>query len=243
MAFRSLVRRKAQLALLAAACERQEPARVRIRGVHPASAEPHDSHMLALQPDGLLLDWNGGPVPSGRVSVAFGHRGHQYSLDAESRGVVELPGATRRASAIKLGLPLRLIRRSTRRSVRYSLADRPVVIASFHGVLDARLCFEARIDNLSGGGMCVVTADGRAAAAPLATLCWVEFVLGGDDGPARFEFVVRLTRAEPLPDGAARLGWAFQPGDDGELHDRRLREIERLLAPGQRAVGKEHAGC
>lgn len=240
MGFQSLVRRKTQLALLAAACDRHEPALLCLRGRDRESEtdKQFDSHFLSLQPDGLLLDWAGRPAPRGPVRVKFGHCGQQFILEAMARGVLDLPGRERR-TAVKLGLPIRLQRSETRRAQRVSFEGDAVVVATFHGVLDSRMCFESALIDISTRGLSVRTDEPCAAGLKAGDLCWAEFVLPRGDGA--FQFVVRVIHARTRESGEAVIGWVFQPGDDGEMDQ--LQRLATYLESRSASEGKGSEPC
>jgi hypothetical protein len=236
MAFRSLVRRKTQLALLATACERREPARVVLRdSAHPD--ELVDSQLLALQGDGLLLDWSGRPVPSGRVQVRFELAGEEFVLEARTHEAATQPGNVAGRDAVKLAMPFRLQRREPRRAARMGFAGRPPISAVFHGVSDDRLCFDARLEDISTGGFSVISQSPVALEAAPGTLCWSEFSLPESAEP--FEFVVRLVHTQRRGARTSLLGWAFQPADDDGGCGRHLARLASYLGCVSESAGTE----
>jgi len=232
MACRTLLRRRSQLALLSSACNHQAPAVVRLRRQRAIAG---DARLVALQRDAVVLAWNGSPAAAlevaGRpVEVRFRHGDGHYVFYALSQG------SQRRESesgspqaALRLSLPLRLEPARRREQTRLSLTGVAPIVARLTHVIDARREFAARLTDIGEGGVGVRARLGDIGHVHTGDLFWLEASEPGDK--AHCEFVVRLVHLRPLRNSDhVALGWAFQPSDDVDSHEKNLRNLEALVA-------------
>ncbi len=222
-----LTRRRTQLDLLAGACDARQRAQVRHAGTPD---QPLETRLLALQPDGLLVEWPVGSVTPAELSgipvdVHFEHLGQAYAFRSATRGRVWWH-CPRRAqiAAWKLNVPLRIEARRARRNLRLSLHGLPVEVR-FTRVADSRTTFQAQLRWLSGGGLCA-TAGGPPAGGRLGELYWARFGLPGE--AQRYEFVVRVAHLRPSPRGTA-LGCKYCAADEPSLRAHQLERLEQYL--------------
>jgi c-di-GMP-binding flagellar brake protein YcgR len=239
MAAPPLTRRKAQLELLAQACQKSHRARVVLAGrASPGPAT--NTRFLALEPDGVLLQWpadglNDIPASGATVEVFFEHAGQRYGFRTQTRDRVwRACDREEEGTAWKLALPLRVEYRQQRQHFRVSLADLGPIPADCTSVANEQHSFAGELQSISPGGLRVSAARTDAGALGAGELLWTEFELPGQTGP--FEFVVRVAHAT-LNEESNRVvfGCMFCPGEDCTSHHAQLDRIERFVAQRERA--------
>ena len=235
MACRTLLRRRTQLALLAAACEQHAPALVSLRRQRAISGE---ARLVSLERDGVLLEWAEDAamninVANRPVEVRFRHGDAQYVFYATFQGAA--PGSEPHGGRnAKLSLPLRVEGVRHREQIRLNLADVTPISATFTHVIDARHEFKARLTDVGDGGIGVRARGADIGQLHTGDLFWFEPDV--PDLKTRCEFVVRLAHLRPLRNSDhVAMGWAFQPTDDSDNHQERLRHLESFIAH-QRAL-------
>ncbi len=229
-----LTRRKTQLELLAQLC--QERHRVDI--VPPATAPTSDAipaRFLALESDGVLLEWPPGGVDDALVvdatiTALFEHEQRSYAFRTETYGRVRWTCPRRGpVAAWKLRLPLRIDERPPRRHTRLRLSELGAIAARFTSVAEPDRRFAVRLQDLSAGGLQAVVSGRPGVAVRPGELYWTQFALPGEDDV--LEFVVRVAHTRVSPqDGALVFGCTFCPGDDPTPRRRQLERIERYVS-------------
>lgn len=199
------------------------------------------TRILELEPDGVLLYWPGEeftPALQQCVTIEcfFNINGTPHTFAAAVRGRRErrFPRLGQ-VSVLHLGLPARIEARQQRARFRVSLHAGPVLQASIYTVDRARLLYQMRIVNLSGGGALALTEDRTVRQLALGDQVWIAFML--PDDPLEFGFQARLAHRNELNtrNGGFALGWAFVPPADPRLHAETLQRIEKFVAARQRA--------
>lgn len=231
MAFHTLLRRKKQLALLASLCRQSAPVRI---GLRQKAGLKRGARLVALESDGLLVAWAGGPIPEIQVpgqpvEVRFEHADEHYAFVAVTCGRRPGPGANdENVPLLKLSLPLRVERAERRQHRRLSLAGLPPIMATFTHVVDDRRQFQAQLTNAGNGGLSVTARTADVAEVHTGDLFWVDVDLPGRAN--RAELIVRLVHLRPIghTDRLA-LGCKFQAADDAANHERCLRQLEAVV--------------
>lgn len=237
-----LTRRKTQLELLAQLCQERRRADI----VPPATAASSDAipaRFLALESDGVLLEWPPGGVDDALVvdatiTALFEHEQRSYAFRTETYGRVRWTCPRRGpVAAWKLRLPLRIDERSPRRHPRLRLRELGPVAARFTSVAEPDRRFAVRLQDLSAGGLQALVSGRPGVAVRPGELYWTQFALPGEDDV--IEFVVRVahTRVNPQ-DGALVFGCTFCPGDDPTPRRRQLERIERYVSR-RREAGRD----
>lgn len=229
MRVRTLIRRRTQLELLAAAARRGAPARLTRRRTQSPPAGGR-CQLLEFGDDGvwLSLPEDSDVTASSRgvaVLVEFDHEGRQFRFPAEVRRceahLFERHGPL---PAVLVSLPLRVavIRDCDRRGAgRITLPEDQGLRARLTRVNNRNRTYELSVRDISDGGL-----GGRLADPTLAgeldseSLYWAEVELGPDKRP--LDFVVRLIH---VCREAGTTGWGFSPGDDTEGYRRNLRRL------------------
>jgi c-di-GMP-binding flagellar brake protein YcgR len=243
-----LTRRKTQLDLLSAACGCRQRAHV-AQPATDAAGPTVNTRFLALESDGLLLEWPAGSdasrmVEGETVEVSWEHQGERYTFRTQSIGQVWWNCPRRGDIPVwKLGLPLRVQAKQRRTHCRVSLSDLDPIPVRFTSTADSHAAFVARLVNVSPGGLGALAAADEYPDVSVGDLHWAEFELPGQ--PGRFEFVVRCVHANALsPGGATVVGCAFCPTDDASAHSRQLERIQDFVLSRQYARRRrEHAYC
>ena len=234
MACRTLLRRKTQIDLLARACEQGVTARLALRGNAGLSGTVK---LTGLERDGLLVTWVAQRIPEVElegqpVEVRFEHEGEHYVFRSVSRACASRSPSGAAEPRLRLSLPLRLDRARHRRHVRLNAPDLPPIEGTFTHVVDARRQFQARLTNISNGGIGVRARVADVLQLYTGDLFWVDMELPGEQ--TRSEMVVRLVHLRPIrrTDELA-MGWVFQPTDDVANHEKYLRRLEAFIAHRQ----------
>ncbi|MFQ5806798.1 MAG: PilZ domain-containing protein [Phycisphaerae bacterium] len=241
MACQTLLRRRAQLALLASACEQGVPACV---GFRRKSTTTREVRLVALERDGVLVAWLDDPIPGAElpgqpIEVRFDHKGEHYVFFAVTRGRVRRdPEGHETRWLLKLSLPLRLERAQRRQHVRLPLENLPAITGTFTHVVDDRRQFQARLTDIADGGVAVTVRAADVSELRTGDLFWVDMELPGEQ--VRWEFVVRLVHLRPIKStDRLAMGWAFQPSDDAGSYETYLRRLEAIIARQQRPGSDE----
>jgi hypothetical protein len=239
-----LTRRKTQLELLEQACEARR--RVRVARLGDGTGEGVSTRFLAIQPDGLLLDWPQESLANEDISGAllagfFEHQGRCYGFRTTSCGRAWWLCSRRgRVAAWKLALPLRVELRRQRGHCRISLADIAPIPGRCTSVLNPERTVPIELHNISCGGLLATAPPpGDLEVCPDQTY-WMSFDLPGD--PASFEFVVRVVHKDTVTTrGRAFFGCMFCPSEDPTVRESQLQRIEQFVAT-QQQVRQRRAG-
>jgi hypothetical protein len=244
MACRTLLRRRAQLALLERACQQRLHATLDLRRKRMVTGSVQ---LTAMERDGVLAAWTGARLEDAETSgqpveVRFTYEGAPYVFFSVTRGFAHRAADGRKdARLVKLSLPLRLERARHRRNIRVSLEQDPPVRGTFTHVVDGRRQFEAVLTDLADGGIGVTA---RAADVPqlhTGDLFWIDMELPGERRHS--ELVVRLVHLRPVRNSdRVAMGWAFQPTDDIANYETYLRRLETLSAAGHPPGGVRRSG-
>ena len=162
---------------------------------------------------------------AGPWSSVFEYDDESYIFHALSRGCF----GTHEQKLVKLSVPLRIERTRRRNRLRLTLPEQPPIMGSFTHALDARRQFEARLTDISDGGVGVSVRASEVTRLYTGDLFWLNLTLTGETSPV--EFIVRLIHLRPIKNtNRLAMGWAFQPTDDSCNHDRDLRRLEAFIA-------------
>lgn len=234
----NLTRRKTQIELLAALC--QQRVRVRIARARQGH-EPVTVHtrFLALEPESVLLEWPLGDTADIAISgdhadVFFEHQRQRYAFRTQTRGRVWHQCPRRgQVAAWRLAMPLRIERKQQRAHYRVSLADLDPITVCVTNVPDPEWVFEARLANVSPGGLGLVAWADDNVGEPLSEMFWAKFELPGQPP---LEFVVRVVHANTIGENEkVVIGCMFCPGDDPALYRDQVCCIEQFAAKRERA--------
>jgi len=244
MAYQTLLRRRAQHALLVSACKQGVPARV---GLRRKTATTGDAHLVALERDGVLVTWVDEPIPEVEapgqpVEVRFEHGGEHYVFFAVTRGRVgQGLGCCEAPRLMRLSLPLRLERARRRQRRRMAVKNLPATVGTFTHVVDERRQFQAQLTDLADGGIGVTARATDVPPLYTGDLFWVDMALPGEKSQP--EFVARLVHLRPIKGtDTLAMGWAFQPTDDVANYEKYLRRLETLIGR-QQAPGRPAGPC
>ncbi len=242
MACRTLLRRRAQLDLLAQACQQQVEAQVVSRRDGRRSGR---GRLVGCESAGLTLRWLEAErlldfeVPGHPVEVRFECHGQPYRFCTQSEGRLaddSPPGGA--AEWLRLRLPLSVEPVSGRRWPRIVLPDQLTLRCRLTHVMHQRPGIAARVTDIAAGGFGAVLEAADLPKVKPGDLFRVRFEADGAVLPAA-EFVVRLVYLRPLPGGAQlAAGWALQPADDASAY-RRLSDFIQELVRG--AQGRDSA--
>jgi len=228
----TLLRRRAQLALLEQACRQQVCATLRPRR---PSATDEPVQLVGVQRDGVLVRC--AAAHAGReelvgqsVEVRFEYEGTPYVFFAGVRGLARrVVGGERTELLLRLSLPLRLEAVCRRQQVRLTLAGQPPVRGTFTHVMDARRQFEGVLTDVTDGGVGVVVRAAEAPRLHTGDLFWLD--VQPPEQAQRWELVVRLVHLRPVDDSdRLAIGWAFQPADDLRHYEGYRRWLQTLAA-------------
>jgi hypothetical protein len=223
----ALTRRRAQLELLAHACERREP--VRIAQPCWAGQAASQTRFLALEPDGMLLEWPGRgpgdiPISGAAVDLEFDLRGERFECRATTRGRAwSLDLARGQVAAWKLSLPLRVERHPQRREFLIDFTGLEPTEASCTPINRPERSFVAELVELSTHRI-ILRAPPMVVPQAGDTL-WITFTW--PDGPERFEFIARV--APCAADQPDQLICEMCPSEEPADYTRQLERIRRLV--------------
>jgi hypothetical protein len=224
----ALTRRRAQLELLAHACERRELVRV----AQPPWAEQAavEARFLALEPDGVLLDWPARgpanvPISGAAVDLQFDLLGDRFTCRVTTRGRAwSLDSVRGQVAAWKLSLPLRLERDKQRREVRIHFTGPEPTEALCTPITRPDQSFTAELVELSARRITLLAPATLAAQA--GNTLWITFTW--PERPERFEFIARVARG--AIDRPEQLVCEICPAEDPADCTRQLERIEQLVA-------------
>jgi len=241
MGAKPLARRRAQLELLAAACDGGHLARLAVRT--PETTTTRRIRFLALEPDALVISWPGvGEPASGleanqEVEVYFEHCGERFAFNTRPRNqCVYGAMADAGVSAWKLSLPLRIDRRQQREHFRVALRDQPPLMAQLVPTHAAESRLWVQLTNISCGGFGARFRWSAPEHWQVGGLFWTSFALPYDS--AALEFVARLVHWQRDTQGdAVDSGWAFCGGEgDPEEYAHKLTRLRRFIARRRREL-------
>ncbi len=238
MDFLNLTRRRSQLELLQTVADGRQQARV----VRPQAGggTPIHTRFVALANGGVVLAWpsDGSAdrvVEDEPVEMLFEHAGETFSARARSIGRV-LWDAVRSAQreAWQLTLPLNVQREQQRAHYRVSLDGSHTLPVRFTSTVDRAGSCEARMTNISAGGLGAVVAPRDAAKVRRGELYWIDLTLPGDGG--RIDFVLRVVHDHQIDESHSKIvGCQFCPGEDADRHAACLIRVEQFVARREQA--------
>ncbi|WP_394700520.1 PilZ domain-containing protein [uncultured Ilyobacter sp.] len=233
------MRRRAQLKLIEGMCETHAAATIAVRRRVGTTGE---ARFEALAKDRLVLSWDGArnvdaEIEGQPLEIHFEEEGERYVCFVTSRGLERCEDENgQRRSQLVTSVPLRVETARERDHLRLEFDNEQAIVGTFTHVVDTRRQFQARVTDVSSGGLGVVTVSPRINELYTGDLFWVDLELPGEQH--RSEFIVRLVHLRPLKHSdQLAMGWAFQAGDDPIMHRNSLRRLQRIagrMQPGNR---------
>lgn len=243
MATLGLTSRKTQREILTSACAQRVAARITaMRKDTPMTSV--DTHFLAFDARGLILDWPAaglGSLPSkdSVVDVSFTYGDEPLMLRTHSLGRIQwLVRERGMVPAWRLAVPLRIHSRQQRVHPRFTVDQLGTITVRFQNVEEPGRQFVGDLENISVGGLGVQVMRSDAPRIVPGALHWATFEL--PEQPTRLEFVTRIVHAHPI-DGLDKvtLGCAICPGDDPAEHHARLERIASYVDEHGNPEGEE----
>ncbi len=225
----TIVSRKSQLALLAAACARR--ARLELRARRGSPSLRAESRFAGLRSGALLVDWDqgGGPGTFERngtaLQVRFRENGRAYVFSTASRGMASEEAEA--GPALSLQVPLRIERAEHRRHPRVLLPECAEFLVGITPLRGNTRGFELRLRDFSLTGL-GGRSFGEAGTLEVGAWCWVDVRF---PPPARgFDLIARCVACREVEGSAeCELGFSFESGEESSGRERRIARLEEFV--------------